>query len=661
MFAADLGPASPRYPDINAFRDGWVRHVRCVGTITVQAVGPATVGTGFLVGPNLLLTCSDVISPLPTQPGPTPAARPEQVHITFDAGAPGSSITRVTVGLADDWLAHAYCDDQDPPAGTPMSRQLHYALVRLAAPVGEERGWIELPTGRANASTARPRSGSCFPTVLQHGGLGAQAPALSQCPAQLSLDGDRLRYQVTTPDSARGAPCFDENWELIGLHLGSGHDNPAQGIHEAVPIGLITDHLAAEGIRFDAPVTGVDESPGFCVHPTLIVVCTDSESDRAQALIDQAKIPPGFAVRVGNTPPASIADNAVGVFLGSDQAVKDPAVLEAIRQLRSINIQVVPVVTEYEAFYQQTPEELHRYNAEQWQPGKAVPPALCQRVRELLGLQVAANDRSVFISYLRTESLSKVKALKTALSAASYKTFVDLDDIPLGEPVQENIDSNLSGNASQALLFIETPNAYESTWIYKELLWAYTRGTAIVVCQCDQVRNRIPFISTQPMLHIGQTAPASCVDEIVALLDQEIALANTRNVQLARTIEGLVRQQLRSSPGLVVETVRHDTSLMDLKYSRQIGPSGQHKQTKKLTVLIKNSCRRPSDVMVQQLLETLKQDNRSAAILLYDAPEIPLTDTERARFDSLAGDSMLFLIPREDAAASIPDILKEVV
>jgi hypothetical protein len=470
----------------------------------------------------------------------------------------------------------------------------------------------------------------------------------------------RVRYRVNTEPGSSGSPCFDRNWDIVALHhAGAYKDDAKDRFNQGIPIGRIVADLRSQGIDPSAlkpPAAADVVAPAPCgFAPTLIVVCSKSDKDRALALLEQARIPPQFVARVGNRPPATVADNAIGVYLGSDTAANDPVVLKTISELRRINLQVVPVATDLKSFKSQTPRELHAFNAEEWEIGKPTPSTLRGRIRQLLGLEVTPQDRSVFICYCREDSRGQVKDLQTALAARSYDVFVDLSDIPLGDPVQAVIDQQLSSAGSQALLFVRSENAHKSKWIHDELLWAYTREIAIVVCQSGFQRNRIPLIDSLPVLALGNTTLAENADEIVKWLDYEIALSNTRNVQLARTLEGIARTHEKGDSLVAVESCRHDTSLMDLRYCRTVAGAEVRR-----AILVKNSARRPTTTLIQYLVNQLVGGERDAAILLYDAPETPLSDEEHSLFKAIAGGSRLWWIPREDAAEQLPQILDEV-
>lgn len=142
-------------------------------------------GTGFLVGADLLLTNYHVLEPLIL--GNTP---PPQVACRFDYKilSDGSRSEGITASLHNVVDASRYSQaeaDSEPDRELPTADELDYALARLARPVGDE------PVGK-NAGTGAPRRGwIAFPETdpaLEAGQplLIAQHPDGS--PLKLALD-----------------------------------------------------------------------------------------------------------------------------------------------------------------------------------------------------------------------------------------------------------------------------------------------------------------------------------------------------------------------------------------------------------------------------------------------------------------------------------------
>lgn len=653
-----------------AFRDGWARREKCICRILLKQGNYAAGGTGFLVGPDTVLTCFHVLQAAIPRDAFQTTVDANQVHIEFDAvldSETGEESQPVSVGLAEDWILHfqphsASDTNDDGGGGFPAKNELDYALIRIAEPIGSKRGWIKLSQTDSLSNDTPPKKR--FLAILQHPGLREQAAAFDSELVEFNGNGTRLRYQINTEPGSSGSPCFDKNWNLVAMHHAGAYQRLSQDrFNQGIPINSIVQDLLAAGFELNKllppEVTGnlTKKSRGF--DPTLIIVCSKADEARAHTLCKQAEIPPRFIAQIGNTPPAIVSDNAIAVYLGSDSAVTDPDVLKTITELRDINLQVIPVLTNYYDFESQTPLILQKYNASEWPDGTPVPQKLSRRIRQLLGLEVAANDRSVFISYFRKDSRNQIVALSDALRLKSYSVFVDLEDLPIGEPVQKTIDDQISKAGSRAVLYIETPNAHQSKWIHDELLWAYTREIAIVICQAEMVRNRIPVIGSLPVLHLSNPHFAASIDEIVKYLDYEIAQTNTRNVQLARTLEGIVKRHSKAKNLVGIESLTDEPSMMALRYNEIVENVELNRN-----ILVKNSARSPTTTIINKMVERLTDSDDTSwdgGILLYDTPGVQLPDYVENDLNAARGQNRLWWIPREYAAEKIPQILDRIV
>jgi hypothetical protein len=187
----------------------------------VEIAGQAA-GTGFLVGPQTVMTCHHVVVPRLPVDGQRSPRRPEDLIIRFDYHrTPGGAVNNGTTCrlAAKDWLVDARppspLDRQKDPAVVPGPTELDYALLRLEkATEGRARGWLE-----PSAVPLQPGD----PLFIVH--------YPGQDPQRLSLDtkavlpnqnlGPRVRYRTNTVGNSSGAPCFNARWQLVALHHGT--------------------------------------------------------------------------------------------------------------------------------------------------------------------------------------------------------------------------------------------------------------------------------------------------------------------------------------------------------------------------------------------------------------------------------------------------------
>lgn len=199
-------------------------------------------GTGFLVGPDLVLTNYHVLADVLTGQAP-----PSSVRFRFGYRVVGDRVDRGReAGLAArKWnVANSPPDRQRPrKKGT---ERLDYAFVRLDAPVGRDRD-ASFPSGVRGWMNLRSAAGSSAPRhqllILQHPNGGPLKMAMAP-DGIVDVRGNRLTHRVNTLGGSSGAPCLDFDFTPLGLHR-AGLDEHR---NEAVPIAAIVRHLDARGL-----------------------------------------------------------------------------------------------------------------------------------------------------------------------------------------------------------------------------------------------------------------------------------------------------------------------------------------------------------------------------------------------------------------------------
>ena len=218
-------------------------------------------GTGFLIGPDRVLTNHHVIEPVFDG-----AIGTAKVVARFDYLVNSDGVTvnaGTTYELANQWLIDAsppsVQDRVTEPLGDPQPNELDYAILRLHARAGDDtvggpttesdvarRGWIDPPAG------AYPYAPQTALYIVQHP---------DGKPMQVSLDsagmlgrngnGTRVRYTTTTQPGSSGSPCFDPDWGLIALHHGGDPRYPALGsgtYNQGIPIAAIQSLLTSRNL-----------------------------------------------------------------------------------------------------------------------------------------------------------------------------------------------------------------------------------------------------------------------------------------------------------------------------------------------------------------------------------------------------------------------------
>jgi hypothetical protein len=195
---------------------------------------PEKLGTGFLVGPDALLTNYHVVEGL--LKGRYDFS---QVECRFDYNSGSAESHRVA--LSGSSLSHAPFGLSDlTGTGEPAAGELDYALLPLGSPIGEARGWYRLdPLPRIVALND-------FVFVCQHANGTELQLAFGEV-VEFPGKASRLRYDTTTAGGASGSPCLTPELELVGLHHAADPDGHPR-YNQAVPIWLIAAHASKAGV-----------------------------------------------------------------------------------------------------------------------------------------------------------------------------------------------------------------------------------------------------------------------------------------------------------------------------------------------------------------------------------------------------------------------------
>ncbi|WP_295048084.1 trypsin-like peptidase domain-containing protein [uncultured Paracoccus sp.] len=214
--------------------------------IEIAGSPPRALGTGFLVGPDLVMTNQHVIAGLDRD-----AAVICRFDYLVDAG--GVEVRKgVAVPVAQDWLVQQRPPDPSDESlaedDIPAADNLDFALIRLSAAIGSTprsgnegpdnppRGWIGMdPTlsARENDDLFILHHPDGAPLKLGVGRLTA-----------LHGGGLRWRHDVATEGGSSGSPVFNRKLDLIGLHhAGDPNYFRSAAFNQAIPMDRIIGWL----------------------------------------------------------------------------------------------------------------------------------------------------------------------------------------------------------------------------------------------------------------------------------------------------------------------------------------------------------------------------------------------------------------------------------
>jgi hypothetical protein len=236
---------------------------RRVCKILVDIAGAPVKGSGFLVGQDTVLTSYHVVSGLLQGDQEVPGSH-SKISVEFDGV--GSWLVPRTAKVAEEWyvvgsrphptekptesaLDFATAAEQD------FDKYLDYAVIRLAEPLGRERGFYNLEKDRYPCVEA---VGSQV-LVFQHP-LGASMHVTVGAGKQLwprSIR-TRLRHDANTAGGASGGLVLDNAFKPVALHQCT-IKVLEEVINGAIPTACIAAHGGDLGASETAPLLKLDD------------------------------------------------------------------------------------------------------------------------------------------------------------------------------------------------------------------------------------------------------------------------------------------------------------------------------------------------------------------------------------------------------------------
>jgi len=207
-------------------------------------------GTGFLIGPDTVLTAFHVIERLDP-------SKPALAIFDYAEEQDEHSIKAERVPLTDNAVfyqaPYSSSDLDDDSETLPDVGELDFALVRLSKPVGRERGWIVFPD--------KPIKSSSEPTIhiLQHP-EGAPQRLDSNVICGENSNKTRLVYRTNTKKGSSGSPCFNTQWDLVAHH----HSSTDEG-NQGIPAFLVREHLKEKAVW--AQISADEAQPAHSLIP----------------------------------------------------------------------------------------------------------------------------------------------------------------------------------------------------------------------------------------------------------------------------------------------------------------------------------------------------------------------------------------------------------
>jgi hypothetical protein len=233
--------------DIRVWLDSLLQIERRVCRIELN---DEALGTGFLVGPDTVLTNWHVIEQAKADGSLRQiSCRFDYVQLPNGTRQAGQAVALDGQTCLDTSTYSEAETTATPATPAPTADQLDYALLRLATPVGQQqvdgrtRGWIVLPSAPAPLPKDAPL------LIVQHpDGMPMKLAMDTQAVIGRNTNATRILYRTNTESGSSGSPCFTIDWNLVALHHYGDPSWQHPKFNQGVPIELIRRRIETKGL-----------------------------------------------------------------------------------------------------------------------------------------------------------------------------------------------------------------------------------------------------------------------------------------------------------------------------------------------------------------------------------------------------------------------------
>jgi len=244
----------------------------------------------------------------------------------------------------------------------------------------------------------------------------------------------------------------------------------------------------------------------------------------------------------------------VAVWFGSAETHEERDVA-LLGTLLEESAPVFPVVEALDGYRALVPEALHRINGAVWDRHRLASNVLA-------AFRLTRAQRRAFISYRRNDSRGVAAQLFDQLSRRGYLPFLDTASVESGVDFQDVLWARMAD--VDLLIFLDSPNALTSRWVYRELARAHDLGLGVLqIIWPDHHPTAGTELSQSVQLQWSDfkrrdgSADHGLKDEAVAEIVSEAERARIRSLgsRRRRVVADLVDQAARCGLKAVVHPV----------------------------------------------------------------------------------------------------------
>jgi hypothetical protein len=250
------------------------------------------------------------------------------------------------------------------------------------------------------------------------------------------------------------------------------------------------------------------------------------------------------AVVINDGPLASLPnvwEPVVVLYILSPDSMADQNLINHATTMAERGFPIVPVVPALNTFrFDTLPETLDLLRSRN---AMAIsPPAELDRLRESvegnLGLGAFVQDRSVFISYRRSDAEAVAREIEAYLWTQRCVPFLDTIQIPGGVVVQARVMEAL--HQKDFVLFIDSPDAGNSDWVRAEILEAFARRIPACSVRLHTPGGNTDLLDRRPSMAWDSNDP-NRLSHVLRLISRGIAARGSLDSRVARTLGDLAR------------------------------------------------------------------------------------------------------------------------